>query len=105
MAICSKSYKGNLFPNFDIWVKDMMGDGQTVDSGDGDSLHDGEGANNGHARVQAQAQGAGVHAQLWGRRKEVRQGGGRRAREDLSSMQCHIISHDVMIFRLSKSDG
>ena len=28
MDIVSKSYEGNLLPNFDIWCKDMMGDGR-----------------------------------------------------------------------------
>ena len=45
MDIVSKSY---LLPNFDIWFKDMMGDGQTADNGSGDSIHDGEGDGHGH---------------------------------------------------------
>ena len=59
MDIVSKSY---LLPNFDIWFKDMMGDGQTADNGRGDSIYDGEGGGHGHAQEHG-AQGAGVHAQ------------------------------------------
>ena len=53
MDIVSKSYKGNLLPNLDIWFKDMMEDGQTADNGSWDSLHDGEGDSHGHAQVHA----------------------------------------------------
>ena len=62
MDIVSKSYKGNLLPNLDIWFKDMMEDGQTADNGSWDSLHDGEGDSHGHAQEHAGALGAGVHA-------------------------------------------
>ena len=52
------SYKGNLLPKFDIWMKEMMVNSQNVDSG-GDSLLGGQG--DGHAR--ARVHGDGVQAQ------------------------------------------
>ena len=61
MDIVSKSYEGNLYTNFDICFKNMMGDGQTADNGRGDSIYDGEGGGHGHAQEHG-AQGAGVHA-------------------------------------------
>ena len=58
----TESYEGDILPNFDIWMKEMMGNIQNEGAGD-DSLHGVEGG--GHERVWAhgdrvQAQGGEV---------------------------------------------
>jgi hypothetical protein len=74
-------------PNFDIWFKDMMGDGQTADNGSGDSIHDGEGDGHGHAHKNMQEHRELEYmlkeVKLWGK---VREGGGWKAKEELSNI-------------------
>ena len=88
MDLISKSYEGNLLPDFDIWLKDMMGDGQTPDNGSGDSIHDGEGDGHGHAQVHG-AQGAGVHAQGG---EVMGEGEGGRGEEGQGGVVKHLVS-------------
>jgi hypothetical protein len=87
MDIVSKSY---LLPNFDIWFKDMMGDGQTADNGRGDSIHDG------HAQEHG-AQGAGVHAQGGEVMGEGERGRGEEGQGRVTSGVCIYIPGYVYI--------
>ena len=88
MDIVSKSYEGNLYTNFDICFKNMMGDGQTADNGSGDSIHVGEGDCHGHAQVHGE-QGAGVHAQGG---EVMGEGEGGRGEEGQGGVVKHLVS-------------